>query len=301
MRTTSILIVLAVLFLFAGVAQAQWTGPGAGGVIYYNNGFVGIGTSGPSSDLHIVNGANDAQLKVQTQTTTKYAYGRFMIPANSTVNDTQAGFFFQEGVGDFTVGNRIWTFGFNPVTDNFQILGGGSPSAKFAIKANGNVGIGTINPGALLDVGGNVNVAGNIAAKYQDVAEWVNVNEPLEPGVVVVLNPKRSNEVMTSTQAYDSAVAGVVSGKPGLLLGEAADDKEKIATIGRVLVRVDATKNPIHIGDLLVTADKPGMAMKSMPIEIGGVKIHRPGTILGKALQPLEKGEGEILALLTLQ
>jgi hypothetical protein len=31
------------------------------------------------------------------------------------------------------------------------------------------------------------------------------------------------------------------------------------------------------------------------------VSLHRPGTILGKALEPLDDGRGEILALLTLQ
>ena len=86
-----------------------------------------------------------------------------------------------------------------------------------------------------------------------------------------------------------------------MLLGEAGDDKEKIATSGRVKVRVDASKGAIHIGDLLVTGERPGTAMKSQPVDVGGVKMHRPGTIVGKALEPLEKGEGEILVLLTLQ
>lgn len=42
--------------------------------------------------------------------------------------------------------------------------------------------------------------------------------------------------------------------------------------------------------------------MKSVPVELlGGTRIHRPGTIIGKALEPLEKGTGEILVLLSLQ
>jgi hypothetical protein len=43
------------------------------------------------------------------------------------------------------------------------------------------------------------------------------------------------------------------------------------------------------------------MAMKSEPIEIGGRKIHAPGTIIGKALEPLAFGTGDILVLLSLQ
>jgi hypothetical protein len=51
----------------------------------------------------------------------------------------------------------------------------------------------------------------------------------------------------------------------------------------------------------LVTSDKEGVAMKSVPVEIGGVRIHRPGTLIGKALEPLAQGTGEILVLLSLQ
>ena len=65
--------------------------------------------------------------------------------------------------------------------------------------------------------------------------------------------------------------------------------------------KVDASRGPIQIGDLLVTSDVPGVAMKSEPIEFGGRKMHMPGTIIGKALEPLAKGRSEILVLLSLQ
>ena len=147
----------------------------------------------------------------------------------------------------------------------------------------------------------DIRADGVIYAKYQDVAEWVPANEDLAPGTVVVLNPAAENEVMASSRAYDSAVAGVVSAQPGLILGEGAATKETVATTGRVMVRVDATRHPVAVGDLLVTSDRSGYAMKSLPIDVAGTAIHRPGTILGKALQPLRSGEGEILVLLSLQ
>jgi len=68
-----------------------------------------------------------------------------------------------------------------------------------------------------------------------------------------------------------------------------------------VKVKVDASRASIAIGDLLVSSDIPGTAMKSLPLEIAGAKIHRPGTVIGKALQPLAEGTGEILVLLSLQ
>jgi len=136
---------------------------------------------------------------------------------------------------------------------------------------------------------------------YQDVAEWVPATSKLAAGTVVVLNRDKNNEVQASMQSYDTAVAGVVSAMPGLILGVEAPEKAQIATTGRVKVKVDATAHPIKVGDLLVTSDKPGYAMLSQPLDIGGIKLHRPGTLIGKALEPLKGGEGEILVLLSLQ
>jgi hypothetical protein len=64
----------------------------------------------------------------------------------------------------------------------------------------------------------------------------------------------------------------------------------------------DATQSPIQLGDILVTGAKPGMAMRSEPVSVGGdIEIHRPGTIVGKALESLAEGEGDLLVLLSLQ
>ena len=50
-----------------------------------------------------------------------------------------------------------------------------------------------------------------------------------------------------------------------------------------------------------MTSPTPGHAMVSKPVMVKGLAIHRPGTILGKALEPLRNGTGEILVLVTLQ
>ena len=121
------------------------------------------------------------------------------------------------------------------------------------------------------------------------------------PGTVVVLNRKHDNEVMPSHEPYDTTVAGVVSAQPGVSLGVEGADKSQIATTGRVLVNVDASQAPIEIGDLLVTSAQAGVAMKSIPMDINGRHFHQPGTILGKALEPLASGHGQILVLLSMQ
>ena len=177
---------------------------------------------------------------------------------------------------------------------------------KMIVRANGNVGIGTTAPAKPLDVVGDINASGtitggNIQAKYQDVAEWVESSQELTAGTVVILDPTKSNNVIASTEAYDSRVAGVISLRPGLTLGEKGEGRVLVATTGRVRVKVDATNGPIQIGDLLVTSDKTGFAMKSVPVEFAGRRMHLPGTLVGKALEPLAQGTGEILVLLSLQ
>jgi hypothetical protein len=196
-------------------------------------------------------------------------------------------------------------------TADYASIGGyrqGFGATNLVLQRYGaNVGIGIPSPQARLHVGGDILATGNISAngavkaKYQDLAEWVPATGELAAGTVVVLDPSHENRVRASGAAYDSTVAGVVSEQPGVLLGEPGADKAAIATTGRVKVRVDATSGPIRIGDLLVTSGLAGVAMKSEPVDVGGRKLHQPGTIIGKALQSLDSGQGEILVLLSLQ
>ena len=262
-----------------GGGSSQWTT--AGTSIFYNTGNVGIGTSAPGAKFQVLGLAPGGTAAFTGTTFSSHFNFNGDSSEDTYIRGGKAG--SRVIINDVSAGNTLMSL------------------------SGGNVGVGTATPTAKLHVQGtgrftgNLTVDGNIAAKYQDVAEWVPATEQFAAGTVVVLNTAKSNQVISSTKSYDSSVAGVISAQPGIMLGERGDEKVLVATTGRVLVNVDATNGPIQIGDLLVTSDREGFAMKSQPLELGGARMHRPGTLIGKALEPLAGGTGKILVLLSLQ
>jgi hypothetical protein len=135
-----------------------------------------------------------------------------------------------------------------------------------------------------------------------DIVEGFDTGEhALEPGTVVVIDETHPGELRSSSRAYDTRVAGVVSGAggiaPGLRLGQEGimDGETPVAMSGRVYVRCSAEGGPIRPGDLLTTAARSGHAMRA------GATADSHGAILGKAMGSLDHGTGLVLALVNLQ
>jgi hypothetical protein len=134
-----------------------------------------------------------------------------------------------------------------------------------------------------------------------DVAEPFVMPDEIVKGSVVVIDEEHPGQLKLSTEAYDTRVAGIVSGANGIQPGIALHQEgvleggQNVALSGRVFVQADAAFGAIRPGDLLTTSDTPGHAMKATD------PSKAQGAILGKAMTSLVEGTGMILVLVTLQ
>jgi hypothetical protein len=132
-----------------------------------------------------------------------------------------------------------------------------------------------------------------------DVAEFIAVTGNPQPGDVVEIDPDHPGRFRLATTPNSTAVAGVISTKPGASLGavdpaSAENTGPQLALVGTVPVKVSAENGAIHPGDLLVASATPGHAMRA-PAN------PAPGTVIGKALGNLESGTGVIQMLAMLR
>jgi hypothetical protein len=161
----------------------------------------------------------------------------------------------------------------------------------YAAKFAGNVIlVGRIDGETILELGEGLDYAEGF-----DNAD----GDRMEPGTVVIIDRDNPGKLSISQIPYDNKVAGIVAGANGLgsgvRLGGDHFDMD-VALAGRVYCKVDATMAGIEPGDLLTTSTTPGCAMKVIDYN------QARGAILGKAMEPLAKGQkGRILVLVTLQ
>jgi hypothetical protein len=209
-----------------------------------------------------------------------------------------------------------------------------------------------------------------------DLAERIEVTEPVEPGDVIEIDPTRPGRYRKAREPYSPWVVGVIATSPGITLANRPEEQRALeealaayrelqaigvrplfpelpsgssgllpswafsrrsegkgldpnsrpghrgllasllrlqererlrerlgiggrlpgrpllALMGRVYVKATTENGPIRPGDLLVSSSLPGYAMRC------SVPEACVGAILGKALEPLEKGTGRILMLL---
>lgn len=119
--------------------------------VFPNSGYVGIGTANPQTSLHVEN-----------ETSASWVKGIITNVPNLTTNQTGV---IQIGKENAT-NNNVY-LGFRYVDDqsssNLGVLGFGGTGTVMALRADGNVGIGTTSPAAKLDVNGDARVGGDLS------------------------------------------------------------------------------------------------------------------------------------------
>ncbi len=179
---------------------------------------------------------------------------------------------------------------------------------------------GSTEPGLYVD--GTLSVTGSKSGYVVDVVQNAGP-EPLETGDVVVIVGVADSvlgeipvmRVRKAAESASTAVTGVIdqpfsageseeadsvphpSGEMALAATNTAiqaGEYASVVTLGAFkAIHVDASYGAIHPGDLLVSSSTPGYAMRA--------DSPAPGTIIGKALELWETGQGTIAVMLSLQ
>ena len=304
----------------------------------YNNGTdTGFGTTAPERFVEIernVNAASVLKITNETNGTSATAVTLYDVAGVegrmgvSSVDFNQSGTHFAARTG-FTssgLGEGVDIIASTANADVRFYTGGSTTSnERLRIASDGNIGIGTSNPNAALVVrsGSNTNLieaynntdlvfrvernTGNVFADGTftgggaDVAEYINVTEPVESGDVVEIDPTNAGKFRKTFEQSSTRVAGIITTEPGVVLGYNDVDSENgierpaIALAGRVPVKANAKYGAIAIGDLLTSSPFPGYAMRCpLPDEC-------IGAIIGKAMEPLAEGVGKVMVQVMLR
>ena len=118
------------------------------------------------------------------------------------------------------------------------------------------------------------------------LSEFFPTSSSIEAGDVVVDDPDERGSVRRTDRPADRTVVGIA-------LSPVVNGRVEVALASVVEGRVDAAYGAILPGDLLVSSPTPGAAMLAT--------APAPGTVLGKALEPLESGVETIRVLVMLR
>ncbi len=288
-------------------------------VMITDAGNVGIGTSNPLSQLSVgASGDTDYSIYAGGRDTGVYGSGdtwgvhgvgeKYGVAGGSTKYDGSGANYGVHAIASSFVNNTTYA-----VKAEVYLGGSGTYySGHFSHFNSGGVYNGLY---ADLRTGGAI-----------DLAEYILDTEGnTEAGDVLVADPDNDESVIKAAIPYDSTVVGIVSTDPHLVMGmelvmneETGQmyenvDATMLALAGRVPVKVIDENGPIKRGDLLTTSSKPGYAMKWSLLDVNEAgdfvelksmlaeNERRQHTVMAKALEPLEYGEGIIMALITLQ
>ncbi len=270
---------------FEGRVNSNWE---AFGTFTPGGGFLEITGGTISGDVTFASGAQIFGHNLNSPTTPAFSFdgdsntGIFRSAAD-TIDFSAGGVVkFQIGVAEIDVSSNL-------DMNNNLILNPGDPTlgnhvgdrdfndARY-INVTGDIMTGTLTTQDILPDGDNTRNIGSGGAKYNtifattfngtataalyaDLAERYTVDGPVEPGDVVVFGGEA--EITLTTISKDTAVAGIISTEPALMMNsDAGPDMTHpyVALKGKVPCKV---VGPIKKGDLIVTATLKGHGKSS--------------------------------------
>jgi hypothetical protein len=272
---------------------------------------LGVGTNGyqvqfgsPNSEDGMTMSGASGRADLRFDGTVKLVNGAGGIPlATNGIAITNAG---NVGMGTVTPGSKLDVNG--DVTTTRLILRADPAATTNAAVLCGNAGVTTFVPfntatGRPLNLTvSDANVRTLTIRGGADLAEPFAMSQRgVQAGTVVSIDPEHPGKLKKCAAAYDRKVAGIVSGANGVHPGISMIDEqqleagENVALSGRVYVKANASAGQIAPGDFLTSSAIPGEAMKAADVK------RAQGSILGKAMTPLDESTGMVLVLVTLQ
>lgn len=194
--------------------------------------------------------------------------------------------------GDITIKNSAGR-------ETITMHGGEGDITVGGIESNGDIIVNDSDGVEKIKIKGSV---GDIEFVNADFAEDFDIDgeviNSIEPGTVMTLD--KEGKLVPCHNDYDSKVVGVIAGagkyKPGVVMDKNGEhNRSPIAIMGKVYCKADAGRGVIEVGDLMTTSKMDGHAMKAVD------KNRAFGSVIGKALKPLESGTSLIPILINLQ
>ena len=277
-----------------GIVGASRSPDGYGGYFYNNGGGTALFAKAITASGHVygIHGESEANLGRGVYGEASNASGGIGVEGSSIVGSGVYGY-SSEGIGVYAeTGNASGNYGLY------------TPNNIFSLNYH--------SMGATMQV---VQNAGKEALELGDVVAFSGIRAPLESSGPPVI------QVVGTADANNTAVAGVVfsrfnieavtsnidpanpfSGEGITSDGPVASGEYMLVVVrGPAQVKASALESDIQPGDLLSSASQIGYAGKATEITIDGNNTPIPGSILGKALEPLEAGQKLVYIFVTLQ
>ena len=262
------------------------------------HGQVRIPTAGATATVAAAVNAELAFTATGTITTGYLFHGRTSNTAGGTPLTNYIGLYLEAPINPTFAATRYGIYSDGAIYNYIAgRLGVGNTAPDTALEVTGGLCVSDAAGDDCTTATGAINADGAITANAFDLAERFPSSKKLEDGTIVAVDPA-SPHYVREARPSDTSLVGIVSTKPGLVLGwennaifKNAPAVNLIAMAGRVPLKVSSEGGDIKIGDNVMLSSKAGIGMKANDL------IERP--IVGVALESFsaKKGSGSILVM----